>query len=199
MKAKSNRGDRFKVVIIIFFSLLIGVSAGSVATVKADGASKGIPGTAPAIVSAAPPVSAGTLSFVNGFAPIIPKVVPAVVNIASTKVVRTPEGGSQFFSDPFFRQFFGDQFSNRDNVPREQKEKSLGSGVIVSPDGYVLTNNHVVDGASDIKVSLADKRSFTAHIIGTDPRTDIAVLKIDGKNLPHLVSRMNKSATGSAI
>jgi serine protease Do len=124
------------------------------------------------------------VSFATGFASVVKAALPAVVNISSSKVVRL-EGGpwAPFFDDPFFRRFFGDQF----NIPRERREHSLGSGVIVSPDGYILTNNHVVEGATDVKVSLFDKRELKARIVGTDPRTDIAVLKVDEKNLPALV------------
>jgi serine protease Do len=124
------------------------------------------------------------VSFATGFASIVKAALPAVVNISSSKVVRQ-EGGpwAPFFDDPFFRRFFGDQF----NIPRERRERSLGSGVIVSPDGYILTNNHVVEGATDVRVSLFDKRELKARIVGTDPRTDIAVLKVDEKNLPTLV------------
>jgi serine protease Do len=86
---------------------------------------------------------------------------------------------SPLFSDPFFRQFFGGQ----PNVPREQREHSLGSGVIVSPQGYVLTNNHVVEGATDVRVSLPDKRELKARIIGRDSKTDVAVLKVEAKDL----------------
>jgi serine protease Do len=117
-----------------------------------------------------------------GFAPIVKEVLPNVVNISSSKVVRTrnqmPDGMQ---SDPFFQQFFG-QFGNRPEIPRNQREQSLGSGVIVSPEGYILTNNHVVDGATDVKVTLSDKRELKAKIIGTDPKTDIAVLKLEGSN-----------------
>jgi S1-C subfamily serine protease len=87
-----------------------------------------------------------------------------------------------FMDDPFFQQFFGRQFQ----VPREQRAKSLGSGVIVTSDGYILTNDHVVNGAEDITVALADKREFKAKIVGTDTRTDIAVLKVNASNLPVL-------------
>src|SRR5260370_2316867 len=88
--------------------------------------------------------------------------------------------------DPFFRQFFGDEGPGRFNAPKERREKSLGSGVIVSREGYVLTNNHVVDHATEITVTLKDKREIKAELVGTDPRTDIAVLKIDGTNFPYV-------------
>src|SRR3984957_16870475 len=94
----------------------------------------------------------------TGFAPVVKEVLPNVVNISSSKVVRTPNQmpeGMQ--SDPFFQQFFG-PFGNRPEIPRNRREQSLGSGVIVSPEGYILTNNHVVDGATDVKVTLSDKR-----------------------------------------
>jgi serine protease Do len=116
------------------------------------------------------------------FKPIVKKVTPSVVNIYSAKTVRQSPAFAPFFDDPFFRQFFGVPF---ENIPRERREQSLGSGVIVTEDGYILTNNHVVDGADEIKVALADDKSvYDAKVIGTDPQTDIAVLKIEGKNLP---------------
>ncbi len=109
-------------------------------------------------------------------------VTPAIVNIQSTQVIKVRQ--SPFFNDPFFRQFFGDMFQ----IPREQREHALGSGVIVSPDGYIVTNNHVVaragDVATDIRVLLPDKRTFKGKVVGRDPQTDVAVVKIDAKNLP---------------
>ena len=130
----------------------------------------------------------------NSFAPVVKRVLPAVVNISSSKVVKTPAGFGQMPMDPMFRQFFGDQFGNQggrqfgrgNQAPRQQREQSLGSGVIISPEGYVLTNNHVVDSATDVRVSLSDKREFQARVVGTDPKTDVAVLKIDGTNLPYI-------------
>ena len=128
------------------------------------------------------------VSFLNGFAPVAKRALPAVVNIASSKIVRSPDQGlaSPFFGDPFFRQFFGDGFSHQLQAPRKELEHSLGSGVIVNPDGYVLTNSHVVSGAQDIKVSLSDNREFKGRLIGSDAKTDVAVIKIDGRNLPAL-------------
>ena len=119
----------------------------------------------------------------NSFAPIVKSVAPTVVNISSSKVVRTPNQVPGQM-EPFFRQFFGDEGEGRFNIPRERREQSLGSGVIVAPEGYILTNNHVVDGATNVKVMLADKREYKAAVVGTDPKTDIAVLKIDGSNFP---------------
>ena len=129
----------------------------------------------------AAPVSLG--NFANGFASVLKPALPAVVNIHSSKVVKQHQG-MPFFNDPMFKQFFGDQFNDQQMKP--QKEESLGSGVIVTSDGTILTNNHVIDGASDIKVDLADKREFKAKVIGADPKTDVAVLKIDATGLPTL-------------
>ena len=112
-------------------------------------------------------------------APMLEKVTPAVVNISSkTRVkVRNP-----LIDDPFFRQFFGMQ-----NAPRERIEQSLGSGVVIDASkGYVLTNNHVVEGADDISVTLHDGRTLKAKLIGTDPDTDIAVIQIPAENLSAL-------------
>ena len=118
----------------------------------------------------------------NGsFAPVLKKVLPSVVNISSSKVVKAaPQTDGRM--DPFFRQFFGDQGGPLD-VPKDRREKSLGSGVIVSPEGYILTNNHVVEGATDVRVTLSDKRELEARIVGTDPKVDIAVLKIEATSL----------------
>jgi len=128
------------------------------------------------------------VSFEAGLTPVVERVVPAVVNISSEKIVRFPDSGpaAPFFFDPFFREFFGDESPRGFRQPRERREQSLGSGVILTADGYLLTNNHVVESASQIRVSLADKRELKAKIVGADPRTDIAVLKVEEKNLPVL-------------
>lgn len=120
------------------------------------------------------------------FAPVVKRTMPAVVNISSTKVVKEqPQQG--FFDDPFFRQFFGNRApQGQQDQPRSERATSLGSGVVVSPDGYIITNNHVVDGATDVKVSFADKEEYPAKVIGTDKYTDIAVLKINKSGLTTL-------------
>ena len=130
----------------------------------------------------------GMASLTMSFAPVVKNAQPAVVSIASTKVVKISgdEGLSPLFDDPMFRQFFGDGPQNRFGKPREQREQGLGSGVIVAPDGFILTNNHVVDGAKEIKVYTSDKRELKARVIGADPKTDIAVVKVEAKNLPTL-------------
>jgi serine protease Do len=105
--------------------------------------------------------------------------INSVVNISSTKVIKAPQGKQYhpFFSDPFFKHFFGQGFFN---IPRERREKSLGSGVIVSKDGLVLTNNHVVENAQEILITMADEREMEAEIVGTDPKSDVAVLQLKG-------------------
>lgn len=124
----------------------------------------------------------GNVALTEGFAPVVRNVAPAVVNISSAKLIKTQAPDSPFSADPFFRQFFGGD----SRIPRERREKSLGSGVIVNGDGYLLTNNHVVEDATDITVTLLDKREFKARIVGRDAHTDVAVLKIDAKGLPSL-------------
>lgn len=117
------------------------------------------------------------------FAPVVKKAAPAVVNIFTSKKIKISV--SPFMSDPFFRQFFGGgRIVGR---KREKVVNSLGSGVIVRPDGIILTNNHVINGADAIKVELSDKREFDAKVLLTDERSDLAVLKVDSKEaLPFL-------------
>ncbi len=111
------------------------------------------------------------------FAPIVRRTGPAVVNIYAQKVVEQRRGW--MFDDPFFRRFFGDEFSFGGRAKRNRIENSLGSGVIVRSDGIVVTNNHVIKDADDITVVLADRREFEATLLLKDKRTDIAVLRIN--------------------
>ena len=111
----------------------------------------------------------------QSYADVLEPVQRAVVSVYSTKIIK-----ERIAINPFFRQFFG-------NIPdqeRESRQEGLGSGVIVTADGYILTNNHVVEGADELKVTLADDRDFMAKVVGTDPKTDVAVLKIEAEGLP---------------
>jgi serine protease Do len=125
-------------------------------------------------------------------AEIAEKATVSVVNISSTKVMKNefgpgrgpgggmggPEGGSPFMDDPFFRRFF--QLPPGQGIPQERRAQSLGSGVIVDDDGIVITNNHVVDSADEIKITLSDGREFDAELVGSDPQSDVAVIRIKG-------------------
>lgn len=119
----------------------------------------------------------------QAMAEITEAVKPAIVNISTTRTIKIQGRPDPFFDDPFFRRFFGDEF-RQFRAPREHKSASLGSGVIVDSKGYILTNNHVIKEADEIKVTLSDKREFKGRVIGTDVKTDIAVIKIDSDNLP---------------
>jgi serine protease Do len=122
----------------------------------------------------------------DGYAAVARAVMPAVVNISSLQVIQTYERYSPFFADPFFEQFFGGGGYDY-VVPRERREMSLGSGVIVDAKGTILTNYHVVEHATEVKVALGDGRELPARIIGTDPRTDLAALRVDQAGLPGAV------------
>ncbi len=152
----------------------------------------------PVVASANGPVIRGAAIGVlqPSFAAILKPAEAAVVNVSSSRIVKNDESSLPFLNDPFFGQFFGEQ----PNVPKERREQSLGSGVIVSQDGYVLTNNHVIDGSNKVKVLLPDKRELSARVVGSDPKTDIAVLKIDGTGFPVLsLADSSKTEVGDLV
>ena len=137
--------------------------------------------TPPAALPAAAP--AAPVNLVHGagrvsYADAVQRAAPAVVNVFATKITR--EKPHPLFEDPRFKRFFGDQVSR----PRVKRENSLGSAVIVDSNGYALTNNHVIEGASEIQIVLGDGRRFAARVVGSDPETDIAVLQTAGTDLP---------------
>ncbi|MHB8454547.1 MAG: DegQ family serine endoprotease [Acidiferrobacterales bacterium] len=174
----------FKIGIIAGLFLFLGVAIGAVFALRMD-AGPSTTSTALAAGDTQPPAPSN-VSDGPSFVPIVKEALPAVVNISTTRVIKSQgqSAGAPFPDDPFFRQFFGEQFFHNFNVPREQRESALGSGVIVDSDGYIITNNHVVAKADTIKVILGNNREYKAKVIGTDPKTDIAVIKINAKNLP---------------
>jgi Do/DeqQ family serine protease len=143
-------------------------------------ASTSDPGVNNAPINNGPPGSAAGPGI--SYADVVSRVSPAVITIHSEMRVRAPQQ-YPFMDDPMFRQFFGDRVPQQ--MP-EQRRSGLGSGVIISTDGYILTNHHVVDGAEQIKVDLNDNRTLDAKVVGSDQPSDLAVLKIDATNLPVL-------------
>lgn len=122
------------------------------------------------------------------FITISKNVTPAIVAIHSTKIVKQKPNYHEFMDDPYLKRFFGNPNNKRFNPDDDQgsREQGLGSGVIIDSEGTILTNNHVVEGADDISVSLPDKRKFKAKIVGTDPKTDLAVIKLEkAKDMPY--------------
>ena len=149
-------------------------------TLSASACRRGEPFTLPQ-----PPSGGGATAEVekNSYADVVGRVAPAVVTIRSSRISRAPQQ-HPFMDDPFFRDFFGDRLPQQQ--PRTQRQEGLGSGVIISQDGYIVTNHHVVDGAEEIKVELTDRRAFDAKLVGSDQPSDLAVLKMDSKDLPVL-------------
>ena len=130
---------------------------------------------------------------VHSYVPAVKQAAPAVVNIQSTKVIT--ERPPALYNDPLFRHFFGDSVGE----PRKRMESSLGSGVIISPQGYILTNHHVIKAADAIRVFLKDGREANATIVGTDPESDIAVLHIELKDLPAITLSKSGVQVGDVV
>ncbi len=153
--------------------------------------------------SAEPKISKGAVDILSrtgqAMAEVVAATKPAVVNISTSHTVRTPGISNPFSNDPFFRRFFGEEFGNT-RRPRQYKQSSLGSGVIVNKDGYILTNYHVIKDADEIKVKLSDNREFKGKVIGKDARTDIAVVKIYTDHLPtQAIGNSDKLKVGEMV
>jgi serine protease Do len=130
------------------------------------------------------------LSLDQAMETVAARVTPAIVNVAVTAKVKQQQQIAEGMPEGLpegMQQFFGRQFGQRGQMPQQPEfAHGIGSGVIISPDGYIITNNHVVDGATDIKVTLGDRRILSAKLIGADPLTDLAVIKIEGSNFPNI-------------
>lgn len=169
-----------------FSLIIIGIVAGVILTANFNFTHKGKASAESEQRAKLEETMATMKDFSEGFSAVAEYVTPSVVTVETEKTVRVDSRQFNPFGDFFgdndpFQQFFG---APRGGQPQEQKLSGLGSGVIVSEDGYVITNNHVIDNTDKIKVTLSNEKTYEAKLIGTDPRTDIAILKIDEKGLP---------------
>jgi Do/DeqQ family serine protease len=162
-----------------------GISPAQAASAKSDKDAKTAKATTTAPANKKPElridttaISDGKSSVLTSYADVVEPVQKAVVSIYSTKIIK-----ERLQVNPLFRQFF----PGLQDQERESRQEGLGSGVIVTSDGYILTNNHVVEGADELKVSLDDDREFVGKVIGTDPKTDVAIIKIEADQLPTVV------------
>jgi serine protease Do len=172
--------DRKSLVWALAALLMVGSLAGGLVIAQSG---RTAPANSPTTLTSnnVPAPALGPMIPAAGFAPIVKMAGPSVVSITSTSIRKAESDDN----DPF-SQFFGGVpgFNFRNGPPTPRSQKAAGSGVIVSPDGYILTNNHVVDDATKVRVALPDKREFDAKVIGKDPRTDLAVIKVEASGLP---------------
>jgi Do/DeqQ family serine protease len=179
-RERAARLARMWLVLVVVFVVGACQKGSTAASVPASSSDAGTNVSAPA------PSSATAQS---SYADVVSRVAPAVVTIRAEKRVRA---GQQFpfADDPFFRDFFGQgrrtPRQQEDEAPQERLQRGTGSGVIVSADGYILTNYHVIDGAENIRVELGDNRTLDAKVVGTDQPSDLAVIKIEGGTLPYM-------------
>lgn len=175
---------REKVTRRILVSALAIACAGSLATyemVRPDAARAAV--AAPAAAPLSPDSVSALTALDHAMETVAARVTPAIVNVAVTSKVKASEVEGQDNSpNQFFQRFFGQDMPQMQ--PRPEIEHGIGSGIIISPDGYIVTNNHVVKGATEIRVTMDNRKTYTAKVIGTDPLTDLAVIKISGTDLP---------------
>ena len=155
--------------------------------------------SAPASTAGATTPAAGSppAAASGSYADVVARVAPAVVTVHSARRVRPPRQ-HPFFDDPRFHDFFGIPRGPQSEPPRLQQ--GLGSGVIVSADGHILTNHHVIDGADEIRVELSDRRTYPARVVGSDPPSDLAVLQVEERNLPVLpIGDSDRARVGDVV
>jgi len=169
---------RALLVVSVAASLAVGMAVGARLAGRMDTSTRAAAPTAAAASLPAAPAAGGP-----DFSVIARRGTPAVVNISALQVYRAER--SPFFSDPFFRDFFGQDFPGL-RMPLEERKTSLGSGVVVGADGIIVTNNHVIEHANQIAITTADHKRYRGKLLGTDPVTDIAVVKIDARGLAAL-------------
>src|ERR1700756_2432825 len=170
--------------IVSVLALATAASFGTYEMIKPVGARAA---TAAPAAAALDPDSVGALTALDrAMETVAARVTPAIVNVAVTsKVKASPVSGDEGDAEQFFQRFFGQGGPQMQQMqPRQQIEHGIGSGILISPDGYIVTNNHVVDGATEIRVTMQDRKTYTAKLIGTDPLTDLAVIKVSGTDLP---------------
>ncbi len=178
-----NQGRRSNqaILLLVVVSLLVWVTACTRNRAQTQYASTSDPGVNNPPLNPGPPSTNPAPGI--SYADVVSRASPAVITIHSTMQARAPEQ-YPFMDDPMFREFFGERGRAPQQPPRQRQ--GLGSGVIVSPDGYILTNHHVVDGAQQIKINLNDNRTLDARLVGSDPPSDLALLKVEATNLPVL-------------
>ena len=176
-RVTAQRPRRFSGILMMGALIAGAAAAGSLATSHAP---------AP-VVFAAPAAGASLTHPDGGYADVVAKVAPAVVTVRSQRVLKVADQGPFGGQDPF-EEFFGRQFPGRrpQVPPQPRREGALGSGVVVSADGYILTNNHVVEGSRQVEVEMTDGRTMKATVVGADAPSDLAVLKVEAKSLPTL-------------
>ncbi len=180
----TNKKMKYRLFSSVLFILFIGLAVTAYLE-TVDRSADGPSGEPAAIqVDREPMDRSGVDGNPTSYADVLADVRNTVVTVSTTQIIEERIRRHPFSDDPFFRRFFGIPEEREQDEPRYRRRQGLGSGVIVSADGYILTNNHVIDGADEVLVSLGDRREFEATIVGSDAKTDVAVLKIDADGLP---------------